>query len=227
MQEQDLTSIAKLANAAGVMTIVDNSWASPVFQKPLQAGIDLVVHSASKYISGHSDTVAGLLVGSKSVIDKLALDTTPYLGAKLSAHEAGLLLRGLRTLPLRMKRHQESALLIAKKLTQHASVKRVHHPGLVPCNYSLLKGYGGLFSFEIDDSLDVPTFCDSLSLFRLGVSWGGHESLVMPAEASVNQVGEHVAAVDFGVSPRTIRLFVGLEDPQELWGDLSQALASA
>ena len=227
MQEQDLASIAKLAKAASIMTIVDNSWASPVFQKPLQAGIDLVVHSASKYISGHSDTVAGLLVGSKSVIDKLVLDTTPYLGAKLSAHEAGLLLRGLRTLPLRMKRHQESALLIAKKLAQHASVKRVHHPGLVPCNYSLLKGYGGLFSFEIDDSLDVPTFCDSLSLFRLGVSWGGHESLVMPAEVSVNQVGEHVAAIDFGVSPRTIRLFVGLEDPQELWGDLSQALASA
>lgn len=227
MQEQDLTSIAKLAQAAGVMTIVDNSWASPVFQKPLQAGVDLVVHSASKYISGHSDTVAGLLVGSKSVMDKLALDTTPYLGAKLSAHEAALLLRGLRTLPLRMKRHQESALLIAKRLTQHASVKRVHHPGLVTCNYSLLKGYGGLFSFEIDDALDVPTFCDSLSLFRLGVSWGGHESLVMPAEVSVNQAGEHVAAADFGVSPRTIRLFVGLEDPEELWGDLSKALAGA
>jgi len=227
MQEQDLASIAKMAKASGVTTIVDNSWASPIFQKPLQVGIDLVVHSASKYISGHSDTVAGLLVGSKSIIDKLVLETTPYLGAKLSAQEASLLLRGLRTLPLRLQRHQESALLIAKRLVESGSVVRVHHPGLAPCDYSLLQGYGGLFSFEADDTIDIPKFCDSLSLFRLGVSWGGHESLVMPADVSINQAGEHSAAVDFGVSPRLIRLFVGLEDPQELWNDLQQALAGA
>jgi cystathionine beta-lyase/cystathionine gamma-synthase len=227
MQEQDLASIAKIARSAGVTTIVDNSWASPIFQKPLQAGIDLVVHSASKYISGHSDVVAGLLVGNKAIIDKLRLDTTPYLGAKLSAQEAALLLRGLRTLPLRLQRHQASGLMIAKRLAEHESVTRVHHPGLAPCEYSLLKGYGGLFSFEIDDRLDIPAFCDSLALFRLGVSWGGHESLVMPAEASINQAGEYSAAVDFGISPRMIRLFVGLEDAEELWSDLSQAFANA
>jgi cystathionine beta-lyase/cystathionine gamma-synthase len=227
MQEQDLAAIAKLAQAAGVASIVDNSWASPIFQKPLQAGIDLVVHSASKYISGHSDTVAGLLVGNKKIIDKLKLDTIPYLGAKLSAQEAALLLRGLRTLPLRLQRHQSSALQIAKRLAKHKSVKRVYHPGLTRSDYSLLKGYGGLFSFEIDDAIDIPAFCDSLSLFRLGVSWGGHESLVMPALVSINQAGEHSAAVEFGVSPRMIRLFVGLEDPQELWDDLSQAFANA
>lgn len=227
MQEQDLVSIAKMAKAKNVTTIVDNSWASPIYQKPLQVGIDLVVHSASKYISGHSDTVAGLLVGSKAIIDKLTLDTTPYLGAKLSAQEAALLLRGLRTLPLRLQRHQESALLIAKRLVEHESVTRVHHPGLAPCDYSLLKGYGGLFSFEIDAGIDIPTFCDSLSLFRLGVSWGGHESLVMPAEVSLNQAGEHSAAIDFGVSRRMIRLFVGLENPEELWSDLSKAFSSA
>jgi cystathionine beta-lyase/cystathionine gamma-synthase len=227
MQEQDLAAIARMAKASGVTTIVDNSWASPIFQKPLLAGIDLVVHSASKYISGHSDTVAGVLVGSKAIIDKLLMDTTPYLGAKLSAQEAALLLRGLRTLPLRMQRHQESALLIAGRLQEHASVKRVHHPGLAPCSYSLLQGYGGLFSFEVDDTIDIPTFCDSLSLFRLGVSWGGHESLVMPAEVSINQAGEHSAAVDFGISPKLIRLFIGLEDPEELWSDLGSAIANA
>jgi cystathionine beta-lyase/cystathionine gamma-synthase len=227
MQEQDLASIAKIAKAAGVTTIVDNSWASPVFQKPLLAGIDLVVHSASKYISGHSDTVAGLLVGSKAIIEKLKLDTTPYLGAKLSAQEAALLIRGLRTLPLRLKRHEASAMLIAKRLAGHSLVNRVHHPGLSPSDYSLLKGYGGLFSFEINQAVDIPSFCDRLSLFRLGVSWGGHESLVMPAEVSINQAGEYCAAVDFGVSPRTIRLFVGLEDPEELWQDLEKAFAGA
>lgn len=227
MHEQDLESIAGLAKSAGVTTIVDNSWASPVFQKPLQVGIDLVAHSASKYISGHSDVVAGLLVGNERLIEKLKLETTPYLGAKLSAQEAALLLRGLRTLPLRLNRHQESALLIAKRLLEHESVTRVHHPGLSPADYSLLKGYGGLFSFEVTDAVDIPKFCDALSLFRLGVSWGGHESLVMPAQASIDQAGEHSAAVDFGVSPRLIRLFVGLENVEELWKDLAAALKHA
>jgi len=226
MQEQDLAAIAKAAKAAGVTSIVDNSWASPIFQKPLLAGIDLVVHSASKYISGHSDVVAGILVGSKQIIGRLKLETTPYLGAKLSAHEAALLLRGLRTLPLRLERHQESALFIARKLEQHELVTRVHHPGLKPCEYSLLKGYGGLFSFEVNEKVDIPSFCNALSLFRLGVSWGGHESLVMPAQVSIDQAGEFSAAVDFGVSPRTVRLFVGLEDPQELWDDLVTAFAN-
>jgi len=227
MQEQDLMSIAKVAKCAGVTTVVDNSWASPIYQKPLEAGIDLVVHSASKYISGHSDTVAGLLVGDKTIIDQLKLHTTPYLGAKLSAQEAALLLRGLRTLPLRLKRHHESGLLIANRLAEHEFVTRVYHPGLASNNFSLLRGYGGLFSFEIDAALDIATFCDSLSLFRLGVSWGGHESLVMPAEVSINQAGEYCAAVDFGVSPRMIRLFIGLEEPEELWQDLCKAFASA
>jgi len=227
MEEQDLKSIATMAKAEDVTTIVDNSWATPIFQKPLQVGIDLVVHSASKYISGHSDTVAGLLVGKQSIIDMLVAETTPYLGAKLSAQEAALLLRGLRTLPIRLQRHQESALTIARRLAEHRCVTRVYHPGLTPRDYSLLKGYGGLLSFEIDDAVDIPTFCNSLSLFRLGVSWGGYESLVMPAAVSLTQAGEHSAAVDFGVSPRLLRLFIGLEDPDELWSDLGAAFANA
>ncbi|MGI9265760.1 MAG: aminotransferase class I/II-fold pyridoxal phosphate-dependent enzyme, partial [Gammaproteobacteria bacterium] len=227
MQEQDLRAIATLAQAANVTTVVDNSWASPVFQKPLTAGIDLVVHSASKYISGHSDTVAGLMVGRKAIIDNLKLETMPYFGAKLSAQEAALLLRGLRTLLLRLARHQESGLRIAKQLQNHQSILRVHHPALSPPEHSLLTGYGGLFSFEVDERIDIPKFCDALELFRLGVSWGGHESLVMPAEVSINQAGKYCAAVDFGVSPRTIRLFVGLEDPDELWDDLLGAFAVA
>lgn len=227
MQEQDLIAIAKLARCSGVTTIVDNSWASPIFQKPLLAGIDLVVHSASKYISGHSDTIAGLLVGSQAIIQKINDEVAPFLGAKLSAQEAALLLRGLRTLPLRMQRHQESGLLIAQRLSRHAKVRQIFHPGLSPTEFSLLRGFGSLFSIELDEKVDIPAFCDSLAVFRLGVSWGGYESLVMPAEVSINQAGEHNPAVDFGVSPRMVRLFVGLEDPEDLWTDLSQALAGA
>jgi cystathionine beta-lyase/cystathionine gamma-synthase len=226
-EEQDLSAIAKLAKLNGVTTIVDNSWATPIFQQPLRVGIDLVVHSASKYISGHSDTVAGVMVGQAVLIDKLTSETTPYLGAKLSAQEASLLLRGLRTLPLRLQRHQESALMIAKNLSAQPGVTAVYHPGLNPNSNSCLSGYGGLFSFEVDESINIPCFCDALSLFRLGVSWGGHESLVMPAEISINQAGSPSAAIDFGVPPRLIRLFVGLEDPGELWQDLESALANA
>ena len=226
-EEQDLSRIAALAKAADVITIIDNSWATPIFQQPLKCGIDLVVHSASKYISGHSDTVAGLLVGNGALIDKLVNETTPYLGAKLSAQEASLLLRGLRTLPLRLQRHQESALMIANRISDHPAVTAVHHPGLSPAPYSSLSGYGGLFSFEVDNSINIPAFCNSLELFRLGVSWGGYESLVMPAEVSINQAGSPSAAIDFGVSSRLIRLFVGLEDPEDLWQELHAALASA
>jgi cystathionine beta-lyase/cystathionine gamma-synthase len=227
MQEQDLAAIAKLAQAEGVTTFVDNSWASPIFQKPLECGIDLVVHSASKYISGHSDTVAGLLVGRKSLIEKMNAEVVPFLGAKLSAQEAALLLRGLRTLPLRMQRHQESGLKIAERLSDHDMVRRVYYPGLQRKDFSLLRGYGGLLSIELDDSIEISTFCDALSVFRLGVSWGGYESLAMPANVSINQAGEHNPAVDFGVSPRMIRLFVGLEEPEDLWADLQQAFAVA
>ena len=225
-EEQDLPRIAALAKVAGVTSIIDNSWATPIFQKPIEFGIDLVVHSASKYISGHSDTVAGLLVGNGALIDKLTNETTPYLGAKLSAQEAALLLRGLRTLPLRLQRHQASALRLAKRICEHPGVTAVHHPGLSPAPYSSLTGYGGLFSFEVDDSIDIPAFCNSLELFRLGVSWGGYESLVMPADVSIRQAGTPSAAIDFGVPARLIRLFVGLEDPEDLWRDLHTALTS-
>ena len=117
--------------------------------------------------------------------------------------------------------------MIAKRISDHPAVTAVHHPGLSPAPYSSLSGYGGLFSFEVDNSINIPAFCNSLELFRLGVSWGGYESLVMPAEVSINQAGSPSAAIDFGVSSRLIRLFVGLEDPEDLWQELHAALASA
>ena len=227
MQEQDLKSLADLARAEGVTTIVDNSWATSLFQKPLQAGIDLTIHSASKYISGHSDTVAGLAVGSADLIERINSLVRPYLGASLSPYSAALLIRGLRTLPLRMQRHQDSGLQIANRLSERADVTRVHHPGLQKSEFSLLTGYGSLFSFEVDESVDIRSFCDSLQVFRLGVSWGGYESLVVPAEIARDQAGEFNSARDFGVPSRMIRIFVGLEDPDDLWNDLLTAFENA
>lgn len=227
MQEQDLKTLADLATAEGVTTIADNSWATPLFQKPLQAGIDLTVHSASKYISGHSDTVAGLVVGSTGLIGRINTQVKPYLGASLSPHSAALLIRGLRTLPLRLQRHQDSGLLIAGRLAERADVRHVYHPGLQKSDYSSLSGYGSLFSFEVDEGVDIRSFCDALEVFRLGVSWGGYESLVVPAEIARDQAGDFNSARDFSVPRRLIRLFVGLEDPEDLWADLLRAFKFA
>lgn len=227
MQQQDLTRISEMAKAANVVTIVDNSWATPLFQKPLTQGIDIVVHSASKYISGHSDTVAGVVVAKQFFIDQIRQNISPFLGAKLSANEAWLLTRGLRTLPLRMERHHSSGLHIAKSLDEHSLVRKVYHPALEGEGFSSLTGFGSLFSFELDSSVDIATFCDALTIFRLGVSWGGYESLIIPAQAVVDQAGEFNSAQDFGVSSRIVRLFIGLENPDELWADLRTALDCA
>jgi cystathionine beta-lyase/cystathionine gamma-synthase len=225
---QDIARLAKVARALGVVTMIDNSWATPVFQKPISHGIDLVVHSASKYIGGHSDTVAGVVAGSASLIAKINELTHPFMGAKLSPLEAFLLTRGLRTLPLRIRRHMDNALMIADRLRQHIRVTKVHHP--VYSNHpgrATLSGFTGLFTFEVDDRIDVARFADALKLFRLGVSWGGHESLIVPVAASLAQTPGVNSFDRFGVSPRAIRLHVGLEDPEMLWADLENAFVSS
>jgi cystathionine beta-lyase/cystathionine gamma-synthase len=226
-EKQDLGRLAAAARSAGAVSIADNSWASPIFQRPIEHGVDLVVHSASKYLGGHSDVVAGVVAGRRDLIERINQGAFPLLGGKLSPFEGWLLVRGLRTLPLRMRRHQESGLLIAKRLAEHLRVKRVHHPLLKVDGLDIgtLEGASGLFSFEIDgDKEQVRRFCNALELFKLGVSWGGHESLAFPAAAGLVQAGEHNPLAFFGVAQETIRLHVGLEDPEDLWSDLARAL---
>jgi cystathionine beta-lyase/cystathionine gamma-synthase len=225
---QDIARLAKAAKAHGAISVIDNSWATPVFQKPHLHGVDLVLHSASKYIGGHSDVVAGVVAGPAAMIARINELTHPFLGAKLAPVDAFLLTRGLRTLPLRLKRHMDSTLMIAARLRQHERVSKVHHP--VYSNHpgrATLSGFTGLFTFEVDDRIDVRRFSDALKFFRLGVSWGGHESLVVPVAASLAQTPGVNSFERFGVSPRAIRLHVGLEDAEVLWSDLEQALATS
>ena len=148
MEEQDMKGAAALARKAGAVTIADNTWASPINQNPISLGVDLVIHSASKYISGHSDTVAGMVAGCADLIDRIDQEVRPYLGASLSAQDASRLIRGLRTLPLRIARHESSGLEIAERLKEHENVVRVCHPGINKNTYSSLRGFGSLFSFE-------------------------------------------------------------------------------
>jgi cystathionine beta-lyase/cystathionine gamma-synthase len=226
---QDVARLSALARREGATTIIDNSWASPIFQRPLAHGADLVLHSASKYLGGHSDTVAGVVAGSIELIGALNRIVLPYLGAKLAPFEGWLLVRGLRTLELRMRAHERSALAVATALRDHPAVVRVLHPVLDgTVDGRQLTGSSGLFSIEVDGGVDVPRFCDALRLFKMGVSWGGHESLVMPAAVVHEQAAAGPnSAIDFGVSPRIVRLHVGLEATGDLIDDLTQAIAVA
>jgi len=230
-QLQDLAAVARIAKQRGILTAVDNSWASPIFQQPLALGIDLSIHTASKYIGGHSDLVAGAVIGRKELIDRLRNNEYAILGGVIGPFEAWLCIRGMRTLPLRLKQHEASGLEIASWLENHPKVRRVMHPGLASHPQHELarrqmSGMGGLFSFELDADLDgIRRFVNALSLFHIGVSWGGFESLVLP-----------IGAVDAHKSQKTgtpgqeglplglIRLFIGLEDAQDLRRDLEQAL---
>jgi len=224
-EPMDLPRIAEHARHHGVVTMIDNSWASPVFQKPLTLGIDIVLHSASKYISGHSDTVAGVVVASQPHIARIRDLTLPLLGAKLAPFEAFLLTRGLRTLSARMKHHEASANLFVDRLATLPNVVRVNSPGANSAPG--LNGRSGLMSVEFDDSVNIPALSNALSLFRLGVSWGGFESLILPARVALAQAGEQNSLQKFGVSPNLVRLSLGLEDAEDLWADFINALSQS
>jgi cystathionine beta-lyase/cystathionine gamma-synthase len=220
-------ALAALARRHGSLSVIDNSWATPVFQRPITLGVDLVIHSASKYIGGHSDTVAGVLAGRTDLVTHVRRSVCPYIGAKLAPFEAWLLIRGLRTLPARILAHEESALELARRLAAHPAVTAVHHPALKGPLPPGLTGTTGLFSFEVDAGIDIPALCDALELFQLGVSWGGHESLVIPALIARAQAAGPNSALDFAVPARMIRLNIGLEGTEALWADLHQGLAKA
>jgi len=220
----DLASLARIASQHGAVTVVDNSWASPIFQNPIALGCDLSLHSASKYIGGHSDVVAGVVAGSRELIGRLRGEVLPYFGSRLSPFDGWLLLRGLRTLPMRMREHERNALDIAARLQAHPLITAVHHPALAHVAPHGLKGTSGLFSVELHPSVDIPLFCDALKVFKLGVSWGGHESLACPAGVTRVQVGGPNSALRFGVPERMIRLSIGLESVGDLWSDLVRAM---
>jgi len=225
---QDLTAIAEAARRHGVVTMVDNSWATPLYQNPIALGIDIVIHAASKYLGGQSDTVAGLVAGSKAHIDRINSEIYPYTGAKLAPFEAWLVLRNLETLPFRMRHHHEAGLEVASWLKAHADVTNVMHPALGEHpGKRTFSGFGGLFSFEVSDRIDIADFVDALRLIRIGVSWGGPESLVVPAKAALSISPETNVFARFGVSDRTIRLNVGLHAAKDVIADIEQALAAA
>ncbi|MCC3376682.1 aminotransferase class I/II-fold pyridoxal phosphate-dependent enzyme [Cohnella sp. REN36] len=220
---QDLRACAELAKRIGAVTIIDNTWATPILQNPLAMGVDLVVHSISKYIGGHSDIVGGVLIGSEERINRVNAREYLLFGGIMTAHTASLAMRGLRTLPLRLERAERSGLTVANHLATLPFVRTVNHPWLAAHpQHELAKrqmiGASSLFSFETDLPAErMKAWASSLEYFRIGVSWGGHESLV-----TVGRLGPGYESVPGSL----VRLYVGLEDPQELIADLDRASAA-
>lgn len=218
----DVAPIAAAARERGITSVFDNSWATPYFQRPLELGCDLVVHSATKFIGGHSDVVGGVVVGRDEALRKRVFREVELLGAVADPFAAWLLLRGLRTLKVRMEQHQRSGLAVARFLEEHPAVRRVHHPGLESHPQHTvarrqLHGYSSLFSFELKDQSREATnrVMDRTRLFSIGVSWGGYESLVLGGTLYAKVADDPVWL---------IRLHVGLEATEDLIADLRQAL---
>jgi cystathionine beta-lyase/cystathionine gamma-synthase len=225
----DLAAVSALARAQGALTVCDNTFASPINQRPLALGVDLVVHSATKYLGGHHDITAGAVVASRALIDTL-WNTQICLGATLSPMDAWLLLRGLRTLALRVRQHNTSALELARWLERHPKIERVFHPGLDSHPQHALarrqmSGFGGVMNILVRGGYDAASrFVHALKLPRQAVSLGGVESLVVHAAAmwagTMNDEQMRVA----GIAPNAVRLSVGVEGVDDLKADLEQAL---
>jgi cystathionine beta-lyase len=223
---QDITAVTKWAKKLGLTTIIDNSYNSPLNQNPISMGVDLVVHSATKYLNGHSDVVAGVVAGSAERIGKMMAEEYMTLGAIINAHDAYMIIRGLRTLELRVNRSASSAQRVAEFLEQHPKVSKVYYPMLkTNPQFELaqrqMKQGGGLLSVELNASgiEEVEAFCDSLKYFVLATSWGGHESLCLPMCAL-----KQSASLSNGLGWNFIRLYIGLEDPELLLEDLKASL---
>jgi cystathionine beta-lyase/cystathionine gamma-synthase len=222
---QDLKAVAELAKAENIITVVDNSYCTPLYQNPIEYGIDLAMQTATKYISGHSDTLGGVLSGSKKMIEKIFNSEYMNIGSGISPFNAWLLIRGLRTLPARLDRITASTKKVVAFLKQHPKVEKVIFPfdESFP-QYELAKqqmsGACGLLTFIIKANTitQIEKFCESLQHIFMAVSWGGHESLIIPKCSGIKPEAFNV----YDTEHRMLRLYVGLEEPEYIIKDLEQ-----
>ncbi len=224
----DVSKVAKLGRKKGITVVIDSTFASPYNLQPLRFGVDIVVHSATKYLGGHNDVTAGVVCGPEGFVQNVK-EMRKHLGGTLDPHAAWLLLRGLKTLGLRMERHNSNGTKIARYLEKHPKVKRVYYPGL-PSHpqYSIarkqMRGFGGVVSFELDGNFETTMkFVDNLKLCFLAASLGGTETL---ATQPVTCSHYYVSAEDrkkAGITDELIRLALGIEDPEDIIADLDQA----
>ena len=225
----DIAACAEIAHRHNAPLVVDNTFATPYLQNPLDFGADVVVHSATKYLNGHGDVVAGLLVGPKQYLHEVNTEMIREVGGIISPFNSWLILRGIRSLPVRMDRHCASAAEIAQYLAFHPKVERVYFPGLrTHPGYEIAKrqmrAFGGMVAFDIKGGRDAGRIlCNNVNVWTLAVSLGDVDSLLShPASMTHSSYSDEMLATA-GIGPGLIRLSVGLEDVDDLIDDLSQA----
>ncbi len=227
----DLAAIAQLGQRHKILTVADNTFATPWNQRPLQLGFDIVLHSATKYLAGHSDVVGGVIVSRRELITSMWHNHVMF-GGVLHPMEAWLLERGLKTFGLRMARHNQNALQVAQFLEQHPAVRAVHYPGLpshpqhdLACR-QMPGGFGGMVCFDLRGGRQAGyTLLQNLRLITLAVSLGGVHSLITHPASTISAVQSDEEIAASGVMPGLVRLSVGLEDPEDLIEDLDRALS--
>src|SRR6056297_493481 len=230
----DIRKIVEFAKPRGIKVVIDNTFATPYFQRPLEMGVDVVVHSATKYICGHGDVVAGVAVArDNEYIMSLKFDYMCEFGGVLSPFNAWLLLRGLKTLGLRMRQHEANAIATAEYLQRHTKVAKVFYPGLKDfpghkVARAQMDGFGAIVSFEVEGGLEAAKrVVNNTRLFKLAVSLGDCESLVQLPAAMTHRGYDQESLRQFGLSAGMIRLSLGLEHIDDILADLDQALAQA
>jgi methionine-gamma-lyase len=227
----DLRAVAQIARRHGILTVIDNTFATPLNQRPLELGVDLVFYSATKYLGGHSDLVAGAVLGRRALVDRIWA-THVILGAVLGPFDAWLLLRGLRTLALRVRQHNENALAVAQFLERHPAVKAVHYPGLMShpqhdlaCRQ--MTGFGGMLAVELAGGYEAADrLLGKLRLASRAASLGGVESLAVHPTSNFLHYMSPEESERIGIAPGSVRISVGLEAARDLIADFGQALES-
>ena len=231
LQVFDLASIANIAKRHQLVSIVDNTFMTPLLQRPLDFGIDLVIHSATKYLNGHGDVIAGIVCGSEEQLHKVKYEILKDIGAVISPHDAWLILRGLKTLDVRLQRHCDSAQRVAEFLAEHPSITRVYYPGLKSHQGhkfigQQMKRAGGVIAFELAANLEeAMAFVGYLKLFSIAVSLGDAESLIQHPASMTHSPYTPEARAAAGIGDNLLRISIGLEDCDDIIGDLNQALA--
>lgn len=225
----DIEGVAQAAGEKGIISVIDNTFATPINQRPYEMGIDIVLHSATKYLGGHSDIIAGVVSGSREMIGKVR-SAAKLLGGTMDPFAAFLLDRGLKTLAVRVEKHNQNAMVLAEKLSHDKRIKSVHYPGLESHpNHEVAKkqmsGFGGMLSIDLDCCLeDAISFVDALEVFLNAVSLGGVESLVSIPVLTTHQGIDPQTLSETGISESTVRLSVGIEDIDDLYNDIVTAL---
>ena len=229
----DLQMVGDFAKKHDLISICDNTFLTPILQRPVEFGFDIVIHSATKYLNGHGDVVAGIICGSNEMIEHIKLTALKDIGGTISPHDAWLILRGLKTLHIRMKAHCENAQKVAEFLEQHQMISNVYYPGLKSHQGNKyigkqMKAAGGVIAFEIKGNIeDGQRFIDSTHLFSIAVSLGDAESLIQHPASMTHSPYTPEERAEAGISDGLIRISVGLENADDLIEDLNMALIQA